>query len=58
MTAIAMEGANYVDKMMRGAKPADFPVQQPPKTETVINLKSAKQLGLDVHRRYSLWLTS
>jgi putative ABC transport system substrate-binding protein len=33
---------------MRGAKPADLPVQQPTKLETVINLKSAKELGLDV----------
>jgi putative ABC transport system substrate-binding protein len=48
MTAIPMEGANYVDKIMRGAKPADLPVQQPTKMETVINLKSAKELGLDV----------
>jgi putative ABC transport system substrate-binding protein len=45
MTAIAMEGANYVDRIMRGAKPADLPVQQ---LETVIDLKSAKELGLDV----------
>jgi putative ABC transport system substrate-binding protein len=48
LTDLSRRASTYVDKILKGTKPADLPVEQPKKFEFIINLKAAKQIGLTI----------
>jgi putative ABC transport system substrate-binding protein len=54
-TELYQRAAYHVDKILKGAKPSDLPVERPTKFELVINLKTAKEIGVSISPEVLMW---